>query len=67
MPKSKSDMIATGKTKYTKGVKAIGGAKEYFRCGAEGGMDTAVCLSALRGTLTEEDWADKWETAMQGR
>lgn len=67
MPKSKSDMIAIGKTKYSKGVKAIGGAKEYYRCGAEGGMDTAVCLAGLREALTEEDWADKWETAMLGK
>lgn len=64
MVKSKSDMIATGKKKYIASIKAIGGAREYYACGSKGGMDVAVCLAGLREALTEEDWGDKWETAM---
>ena len=65
MPKSKSDMIATGARKYEAGIKAIGGARAYNDCGAKGGMDTAVCLAGLRSALNEGDWAAKWASAMQ--
>lgn len=64
MAKSKSTMISQGKAKYISGIKAIGGAKEYFSCGAKGGMDVAVCLAGLREALSEEDWGSKWEHAM---
>ncbi len=62
--RSKSDMIAKGKVKYEAGIKAVGGAAKYRQCGAEGGMNTAICLAAEKASLDEGDWAAKWATAM---
>jgi len=62
---AKEEMIRKGKEKYTKKIKALGGAKAYYDCGAKGGMDVAVCLRGLRVALTEEDWANAWEVAMR--
>lgn len=60
-----SDMIAKGKRKYTAGVNKIGLAK-YNECGGRGGMATAHCLHEAKTAMTVADWADKWETAMEG-
>lgn len=61
---SKAEMISRGKAKYEEKIRALGGASAYFSCGAQGGMDVAVCLHGLKKALTETDWARAWEAAM---
>ena len=57
----KSEMIAKGRKKYVANVSA----DAWRKCGAEGGMATAVCLRGMKESLSTEDWADRWVTAMQ--
>ncbi len=57
MAKLKDEMISKGKERYIESIRALGGAREYYKCGALGGMDVALSLS-------ESDWADRWEKAM---
>lgn len=62
---SKAEMISRGKDKYINSIRGLGGASAYYSCGDKGGMDTAVCLQGLARALTETDWAERWEKAMQ--
>lgn len=64
---AEDDMIKKGKDKYEASIGELGGAKEYYNCGAEGGMAVATCLKALKvKNVDEADWAKRWETAMKG-
>lgn len=57
----KSAMITKGKEKYIESIRSLGGASQYRTCGAQGGMNVAVCLKGLKEALSESDWADRWE------
>jgi len=60
----KASMIAKGKEKYIGSIHDLGGAGEYYKCGARGGMDVAICMKGLKSALTESDWGDRWARAM---
>lgn len=62
---AKAALIAKGKQNYMDALNRLGGALAYRECGAMGGMDTALCLKGLKTKLTETDWADTWEYAME--
>lgn len=57
-------MVAKGKAKYLRKIKAIGGAAKYYDCGKKGGIKVALCLKALKSVVPEETWADEWEKKM---
>ncbi|GAH96609.1 unnamed protein product [marine sediment metagenome] len=57
-------MIAKGKAKYLRKIKALGGAAKWYECGKRGGIRVALCLKALKVVIPEETWADEWEKKM---
>lgn len=57
-------MIAKGKSKYLRKIKALGGATKWYECGKKGGIKVALCLKALKAVIPEETWADEWEKKM---
>lgn len=56
--------------KYLAGVKAIGGAKAYYKCGAKaatGGVKAvAACMKGLKKKVSEVTWAKKYKLAYEG-
>jgi len=69
MPAVKS--AAYAKARYLAAIKARGGASAYYACGekaATGGVKAvAECMRGLKLKVSEEDWANAYEMAYEGR